>query len=57
LKTATSKITPAFQTLGGTMKNSIGNLRNTSMFKSIEGIGSWVPVYFILSNEHIEIDY
>jgi len=41
LKTATSKITPAFQTLGCTMKNSIGNLRNTSMFKSIEGIGSW----------------
>lgn len=44
LKTASQKITPAFQSLGGTMKNSLsnlGNLRNTSMFKSFEaGISS-----------------
>lgn len=27
LKTATQKITPAFSTFGGTMKNSLGSLR------------------------------
>ncbi|RNA32984.1 tumor D54-like isoform X4 [Brachionus plicatilis] len=40
-KSATQKITPAFQTLGGTMKSSLGSLRNASLFKSFEtGIGS-----------------
>jgi len=34
LKSATQAITPAFQSLGGTMKSSIGNLRNSSMFQS-----------------------
>lgn len=41
LKSATQKITPAFSTLGGTMKSSLGSFRNSSMFKSFEaGIGS-----------------
>jgi hypothetical protein len=44
IKTATQKITPAFQTIGSTMKTSLsnlGNLRNSSMFKSFEaGISS-----------------
>lgn len=40
-KSATQKITPAFQTLGGTMKSSLGSLRNASLFKSFEtGFGS-----------------
>jgi len=46
LKSATQAITPAFQNisyLGGSMKNSIGNLRNSSMFKSIEsGLASTI---------------
>ena len=36
LKGATQKITPAFSNLGGTVKNSIGNLRNSSMFQSFQ---------------------
>lgn len=41
LQTATQKITPAFSSIGGTLKNSFGNLKNSSMFKSFEaGIGS-----------------
>ncbi|CAF0703124.1 unnamed protein product [Brachionus calyciflorus] len=41
LKSATQKITPTFQTWGGTVKNSLGSLRSASLFKSFEaGIGS-----------------
>lgn len=36
LKMASSKITPSFQQLGGAMKNSLGNLRNSAWFNSIE---------------------
>jgi hypothetical protein len=36
VKQASSKITPAFQQLGGAMKNSLGNLRNSAWFNSIE---------------------
>jgi len=44
LKTATQKITPAFQTIGTSMKTSLsnlGNLRNSTMFTSFQqGISS-----------------
>lgn len=33
---ASQKITPAFQTLGGTVKTSLGNLKNSSMFQSFQ---------------------
>jgi len=36
LKSASQAITPAFQSFGGSMKSSLGNLRNSNMFKSIE---------------------
>jgi hypothetical protein len=36
LKSASSKITPSFQQIGGAMKNSLGSLRNSTWFNSIE---------------------
>lgn len=43
IKQATQKITPAFQTIGTSMKSSLsnlGNLRNSNLFKSFEGLGT-----------------
>jgi hypothetical protein len=57
LKSATQAVTPAFASIGGTMKNSLSNLRNSTVFKSFEtGISSTTARLKTSKSEFINTD-